>query len=111
MSPSTAKSVTLRRFIFFASLCVSCVTFFIVLAVSSYIYERQIEASASRHSYALSRQIFVSMSHALDQGWSRADIARFLTLFRKSFPETMTIGIFRGTAVQAQYGAADAPPC
>ncbi|GFE62682.1 bifunctional diguanylate cyclase/phosphodiesterase [Geobacter sp. AOG2] len=104
MKKISSSSITLRRFIVISSLTVSCITFLIVLAVSSLIYKKQLESSLTRLSASISQQIFNSLYQGMEQGWARTDIDRFLNQFRRTFPDTFNADIFRSETINRQYG-------
>jgi len=104
MKKTSSGPKTLKRFNVIASLTVSCVTFLIVLAVSSYIYNKQLEGSLTRLSGSISQQIFNSMYRGMEAGWARADIDTFLSQFRRTFPDTFSADVFRSETINRQYG-------
>lgn len=92
-------SVTLKRFIFTATLIVSVVTFVTVVGTASWIYLNQDEADSTRDSLSMSNQIVISISRAMEEGRNLADIKKIVAEFQRSFPGRFSIEIYPGKTI------------
>ena len=92
-------SITLKRFIFTATLIVSAVTFVTVIATVSWIFLRQAGDISARNSSAMSRQILGSISQAMEEGRTLADMAKTLESYQRSFSGRYAISIHPGKTI------------
>ena len=84
---------TLKRFIFTSTFAVSALTFLIVIVSVSWIFITQAEEASTRLSYAMARQISVTISHAMEEGRTRRDIVKLLESYQASFPKRFAIDL------------------
>jgi diguanylate cyclase (GGDEF)-like protein len=92
-------SLTLKRFIFTATMIVSAVTFVTVIATVSWIMLRQAEDVSARHSLAMARQILASISQAMEQGRNLSDMTETLESYQRSFAGRYSITIHPGKTI------------
>ncbi|BCS54380.1 bifunctional diguanylate cyclase/phosphodiesterase [Geobacter sp. SVR] len=76
-------SITLKRFIFTATMIVSTITFVSVIGIMSWIMLRQAQEDSERASVAIARQIRASMIQAMERGLSRTEMENILRGFRQ----------------------------
>ncbi|NJD90335.1 MAG: bifunctional diguanylate cyclase/phosphodiesterase [Geobacter sp.] len=86
-------SITLKRFIFTATLIVSAITFVTVTATLSWILLRQAEDVSRRNSDAAARQILTAFTQAMEEGRSLADMTRIIDSYESSFPGHYEIAV------------------
>ena len=92
-------SVTLKRFIFTATLIVSSVTFFSVIAITCWIFLQQAREVADRNSVSTADQIRSSLYRAMEEGRSRADMEKILEEYRRQLPKEFHLALHLPTAV------------
>jgi len=92
-------SITLKRFIFTATLIVSAVTFTTVIGTVSWIFLRQAEDVSARHSMAMAHQILDSISRAMENGRTLSDMTKILEGYQRSFAGRYTITILPGRTI------------
>ena len=92
-------SITLKRFIFTATLIVSAVTFTTVIGTVSWIFLRQAEDVSARHSQAMANQILDSISRAMKDGRTLSDMTKILEGYQRSFAGRYTITILPGRTI------------
>lgn len=95
-------SITLKRFIFTATLIVSIVTFLSVITTLTWIYLRQAEAVSASTSLSMANQIKVLIVEAMKQGKNMAEMTDIIREYQRIIPEKYTITIRSGTAVKAE---------
>ena len=86
-------SITLKRFIFTATLIVSAITFVTVTGTLSWILLRQAEDVSRRNSDAAARQILTAITQAMEEGRSLADMTRIIDGYESSFPGHYNIAV------------------
>jgi len=87
-------SVTLKRFIFTATLIVSSVTFFSVIAITCWIFLQQAREVADRNSVSTADQIRSSLYRAMEEGRSRADMEKILEEYRRQLPKEFHVALY-----------------
>ena len=92
-------SVSLKRFIFSATLIVSVVTFVTVSGIASWVFLRQAGAVSTRDSLAMANQMVSSISRAMLEGRNLADMTKILDDYKKSFPGRFTIALYPGKTI------------
>ena len=92
-------SITLKRFIFTATLIVSAVTFVTVIVTVSWIFLRQAEDVSARNSLAMAHQIVDSISQAMAEGRNLSDMKRSLESYQRSFPGRYVIALYPGKTI------------
>ncbi|MBK5274787.1 MAG: bifunctional diguanylate cyclase/phosphodiesterase [Desulfuromonadales bacterium] len=92
-------SITLKRFIFTATLIVSAITFATAIATVSWIFLRQSEDISAKNSLAMAGQIRASISWAMEEGRNLSDMTKTLESYQNSFPGRYTIAIHPGTTI------------
>ena len=93
-------STTLKRFIFTATLIVSSVTFLSVIAVTSWIFLQQAKQAADRDSIATAGQIKKTLSEAMQQGKSLADMENILEQYRRHLSAEFSVALHPGAAIK-----------
>ncbi|MBI2354894.1 MAG: hypothetical protein HYV06_07685 [Deltaproteobacteria bacterium] len=92
-------SITLKRFIFTATMIVSAVTFLTVIATVSWIFLHQAEDVSERNSIAMARQILGSISQSMAEGRNLSEMTTCLESYQRSLPGRYKIVLHRGNAV------------
>ena len=98
-------SVSLKRFIFTATLIVSAVTFVTVIGAVSWMFMRQAGETSTRDSLALSNQIVNTFSRAMVEGHNLAEMNKILEDYKSSFPDRFLITIYPAKTINPE-----APP-
>lgn len=101
-------SVSLKRFIFTATLIVSVVTFVTVSGIASWVFLRQAGAVSTRDSLAMANQMVSSISRAMLEGRNLADMTKILDDYRSSFPGRFSIALYPGKTINP--ASSPAPP-
>lgn len=99
-------SITLKRFIFTATLIVSIVTFVMVVGSTSWIFLHQAEAVATSESLAMSTQIVNTISRAMAEGRDLAYMNKILAEYQLSFPGHFSIALYPGKTIKPSSPAA-----
>ncbi len=86
-------STTLKRFIFTATLIVSCVTFLSVIGITSLLFLQQAQQVADRDSAIVARQIRTTMYRAMEAGLSHADMEKLLEEYRQQLPKEFYVAL------------------
>jgi diguanylate cyclase (GGDEF)-like protein len=100
----------LTSFVCLAVLLASYISFNATYLVVSSIYRQSFIDNADEVSDALSQQMFTSMIHLMEKGWTRGELNEFLNSMksaRSQFP--YEVEIFRGEAVERDYGRIKQP--
>lgn len=100
----------LKSFVGVAVLVVSFISFTATYLVVSSIYRYSFIKNADEVSDAVSHQLFNSMFQLMERGWTRNEVDKFLESVkgvRGQFP--YKVEIFRGKAVEKDYGMIDQP--
>jgi len=100
----------LKSFVCVAVLVASYVSFNATYLIVSSIYRHSFIKNADEVSDAVSQQMFNSMLQLMEKGWTRAELNEFLGSVRggrAQFP--YKVEIFRGEAVERDYGRTDQP--
>ena len=90
----TFTSLTLKRFIFTATLVVSIVTFFTVIAFLTWIYIEHSEANSAKSSFSMANRIFVLVTNAMEKGESIGEMTDIVRGCQRIFPDRYTITIY-----------------
>jgi diguanylate cyclase (GGDEF)-like protein len=101
----------LKSFVGVAVLIVSYISFNATYLVVSSIYRHSFIKNADEVSDAVSQQLFNSMIQLMERGWTRDEVNKFLASVkgtRSQFP--YKVEIFRGEAVERDYGRIEQPP-
>ena len=94
-------SITLRRFIFTATLIVSIVTFLIVLSALTWIFLVQTEDISEKTTLPMANRIFVLITDAMQKGKKLAEIQDVVNQYQQYLPDRYTISIHPAKAVKA----------
>jgi diguanylate cyclase (GGDEF)-like protein len=94
-------SITLKRFIFTATMIVSAVTFTAVIGVASWIFLRQVENVSAANSVALARHIVGAISREMEEGHTLAGMSRSLESYQRSFAGRYRIAIVPGKTLNS----------
>lgn len=100
----------LKSFVCVAVLIASYISFNATYLIVSSIYRHSFIKNADEVSDAVSRQLFNSMLQLMEKGWTRAELNEFLGSVkggRAQFP--YKVEMFRGQAVEKDYGRIDQP--
>lgn len=100
-------STTLKRFIFTATLIVSCVTFASVVFITSWIFLHQAKEAADRNSIVAARQLMTNLSKTMKQGRSLKEMEAVLEQFRQQLPGEFTVRLHSATAFKSAVPPAD----
>ncbi|MDR3580779.1 MAG: hypothetical protein P4L44_12535, partial [Oryzomonas sp.] len=84
MPKLSLATITLKRFIFFATFVVSAVTFMIVIFAVSWIFLRQTEDTSARLSTTMANRIYGSIFQAMNDGRTHEDMTRILETYLRS---------------------------
>lgn len=106
----TQKQYRLKSFVCIAVLIASYISFNATYLVVSSVYRHAFIKNADEVSDAISHQIFNSMLQLMERGWSRDELIEFLQSIkgaRAEFP--YTVEMFRGEAVERDYGKIKQP--
>ena len=98
-------SVTLKRFIFTATLIVSIVTFITVISALTWIFLRQSEDVSVRTSSSMADRIEHIITDAMTKGKNIAEMTEMINVYRRLLPDRYTITIFPARAIRAEAGA------
>ena len=101
----------LKSFVCVAVLLVSYISFNATYLVVSSIYRHSFIRNADEVSDEVAHDLFNSMFQLMVRGWTRNDVSRFLESVRgtgSQFP--CRVEIFRGKAVERDYGSIRQPP-
>jgi len=89
---------TLKRYIFSATFAASACTLLIAICAVSYMFLRQAEEASADLALSMARNVFVSLSQAMEDGNSRKEMDKLVTTFQRSFPERFSTKLFVGQA-------------
>lgn len=92
-------SVSLKRFIFTATMIVSVVTFVTVSGIASWVFLRQAGTVSTRDSLAMANQMVSSISRAMLEGRNLADMTKILDEYQRSFPGRFSIALYPGKTI------------
>ena len=95
-------SITLKRFIFTATLIVSVVTFFVAVSTLSFIFLKQAEDISASTSYSMANRILHSITGAMEQGRNMAELTHIISEYQRLLPERYAITILPGKTVRAE---------
>jgi len=105
MPKSPLATLTLKRFIFFATFVVSAVTFVIVITSMSWMSLRQAQDASARLSVTMANQIYGSIFQAMNEGRTRQDMTRILDAYQRSFPKEISMELFSGQSLKKLAGS------
>lgn len=89
-------SITLKRFIFTATLIVSIVTFLTVVTTLTWIFLKQTEDISASTSYSIANRISHLVTEAMENGKTRAEMMETIKEFKSFIPDRYTISILTG---------------
>ena len=95
-------SITLKRFIFTATLIVSIATFVTVVTTLTWIFLKQTEDILASNSSSIAKQVFLLITKAMEQGKNMAEMTEIVSEYQRLLPERYTIVIQPGTAIKAE---------
>lgn len=95
-------SITLKRFIFTATLIVSLVTFLTVVSTLSWIFLKQAEDISASTSFSMAGRIFLSITVAMEKGKNLAEMTDIIREYQQLLPERYKITILPGKAVKSE---------
>jgi diguanylate cyclase (GGDEF)-like protein len=100
----------LKSFVCVAVMIASYISFNATYLVVSSIYRQSFIENADEVSDALSQQMFNSMIQLMERGWTRDELNKFLTSMKSARSQfSYQVEIFRGEAVEKDYGRIDQP--
>jgi len=100
----------LKSFVCVAVLIASYISFNATYLVVSSIYRNSFIENADEVSDAVSRQSFNAMIQLMEKGWTRHDLNEFLKSTKGASAQFLyTVEMFRGEAVERDYGRIDQP--
>jgi len=86
-------SVTLKRFIFTATLIVSLVTFLTVVTTLTWIFLKQAEDVSTSTSFSMANRVLLSITAAMKKGKNLAEISELVNEYQRLLPDRYTITI------------------
>jgi diguanylate cyclase (GGDEF)-like protein len=95
-------SITLKRFIFTATLIVSIVTFLTVMSILTWIFLNQAEDISASTSFSMATRISLSITDAMEKGKNMAEMTNIISEYQRLLPERYTINILPGKAVRTE---------
>jgi len=95
-------SITLKRFIFSATLIVSIVTFLSVISIMSWIFLNQAEDISASTSSSMANRILLSITNAMEKGKNMAEITAIINEYQRLLPDRYTITILPVKAVKTE---------
>lgn len=98
-------SITLKRFIFTATLIVSIATFLTVVTTLTWIFLKQAEDILASNSSSIAKQVFLLITEAMEEGKNMAEMTEIVNEHQRLLPERYTVIIQPGKAIKT---AADA---
>ncbi len=101
----------LKSFVCISVLIASFISFSATYLVVSSMYRRSFIKNADEVSDAVAQQLFTSMRQLMEKGWTRDELNKFVSSekgTRGQFP--YEVELFRGEAVEQDYGKTDQPP-
>lgn len=98
-------SITLKRFIFTATLIVSIVTFLTVVTTLTWIFLKQAEDISSSTSFLMANRILLSITDAMENGKSMAGMTAIIREYQNLLPDRYTIAILPGKAIKTEADA------
>ncbi len=100
----------LKSFVCVAVLIASYISFNATYLVVSSIYRHSFVQNADEVADAVSRQMFTAMTQLMEKGWTRAELNKFLVATKSASAQFLyTVEIFRGEAVERDYGRIEQP--
>lgn len=95
-------SITLKRFIFTATLIVSIATFLAVVTALTWIFFKQTEDILASNSSSIAKQVFLLITEAMENGKNMAEMTDIISEHQRILPERYTIAIQPGKAIKAE---------
>jgi len=100
----------LKSFVCVAVLIASYISFNATYLVVSSIYRHSFIHNADEVADAVSRQMFNAMTQLMEKGWTRSELNEFLKSTKGASSQFLyTVEIFRGEAVERDYGKIEQP--
>jgi len=101
-------SITLKRFIFTATLIVSIVTFITVLTTLTWIFLRQAEDISTSTSFSMANRILILMTEAMEQGKNMNEMTGVIREYQRLLPDRYSITIVPLKTFKAENGTKNA---
>lgn len=98
----SVTSITLKRFIFTATLIVSIATFLIVVTTLTWIFLKQTEDILVSNSSSIAKQVFLLITEAMQNGKNLEEMTEIISEHQQLLPERYTIVIQPGKAIKAE---------
>lgn len=95
-------SVTLKRFIFTATLIVSIVTFLTVITALTWIFLKQSEDISARTSLSMANRILILVTDAMEKGRNMTEMTVMISEYQRLLPDRYTITILPSKAVKSE---------
>lgn len=100
------RSRSLRVFIMTALTLAVLIMFVVAMLLASAVYDRVLRQQAAATAEAVSHQTFNSMYAIMRLGWNREQLVEFMDTLEQAYATSpLSITLFRGDPVVAQYGA------
>jgi diguanylate cyclase (GGDEF)-like protein len=98
----TFTSLTLKRFIFTATLIVSLATFLIVVTTLTLIFLKQTEDILASNSSSIAKQVFLLITDAMESGKNMEEMKEIVSGHQRLLPARYTILIQPGKAIKPE---------
>lgn len=95
-------SITLKRFIFTATLIVSIATFLTVVTTLTWIFLKQTEDILASNSASIAKQVFLLITDAMQDGKNIAEMTDIIKEHQHILPERYTIAIHLDKAIKTE---------
>ena len=106
----TAVQFRLKSFVCVAVLVASYISFNATYLVVSSIYRHSFIKNADQVSDAVAQGVFNSMRQLMEKGWTRDELDRFIESEKGTGQFPYKLELFRGEAVERDYGRTAQPP-
>lgn len=100
-------SITLRRFIFTATLIVSITTFVIVVTALTWIFCQQTEEILASNSSSIAKQVFLLITEAMEKGKNMAEMTEIISEHQQVLPARYTVAIHLDKAITTAADSTD----
>ncbi|MDD2541367.1 MAG: EAL domain-containing protein [Desulfuromonadaceae bacterium] len=97
-------SLTLKRFIFTATLIVSIVTFLTVVTTLTWIFLKQTEDISASTSFSMANRISHLVTEAMEKGKTLAEMTDTIDEYKRFIPNRYTIAILTGKGNKTESG-------
>jgi diguanylate cyclase (GGDEF)-like protein len=95
-------SITLKRFIFTATLIVSFVTFLTVITALTWIFLKQAEDISVSTSFSMANRILLLITDAMEKGKNRAEMTNIISEYQRLLPDRYSTTIQTGKTVKTE---------